>query len=144
MASAIDCVHSKCQKPKHDPSLILRKSFMMTIFSRLHGKLPELREYLDWCRGEKANHVHDCNSNESRLCGVELIIDELFHPKEAANRQTHDTCLDLGDELAETLLIEFPDDSTGTHLFMNDLGGELSMSKTSAKEKRWSKRAGQQ
>ena len=44
-------------------------------------------------------------------------------------------CLDLVDELAKQLLIEFQDTSKVTHYYVNDLGGKYSMSKTTPKEK---------
>ena len=43
--------------------------------------------------------------------------------------------LDLGDELAERLLVEFQDTSKVTHYYVNDVGGKYSMSKTTPKEK---------
>ena len=45
------------------------------------------------------------------------------------------TCLDLRDELAEQLLVEFQDTSKVTHYYVNDLAGKYSMSKTTPKEK---------
>ena len=51
--------------------------------------------------------VHGCSRIQKRVCGMELVIEELFYPKEAANRQTYATSLDLGDELTERLLVEF-------------------------------------
>ena len=66
---------------------------------------------------------------------MELVIEELFYPKEAANPQTYATYLDLGDELAERLLVEFQDTSKVTHYYVNGLGGKYSMSKTTPKEK---------
>ena len=53
IASAIDCFCKKCQKIKNRPDLILQHMFMMNIFSKLYRKLPELKEYLNWYRGEK-------------------------------------------------------------------------------------------
>ena len=44
-------------------------------------------------------------------------------------------CLDIGDELAQRLLVEFQDTSKVTHYCVNDLGGKYSMSKTIPKEK---------
>ena len=70
-----------------------------------------------------------------RDIGMELVIEELIYPKEAANRQTYATSLDLGDELAERILVEFQDTSKVTHYCVNDLGGKYSMSKTTPKEK---------
>ena len=69
------------------------------------------------------------------MCGMELVIEDLFYPKEAANRQTYATSLDLGDELAERLLVEFQDTSKVTHYYVNNLGGKYSMSKTTPKDK---------
>ena len=135
MASAFDCVYKKCLLIKQRPKLILQKSFMMSIFSKLYKKLPELKEYLDWSRGEQKNKIHGCNAKESRICGVEMVIDELFYPKLASNKNTYDICLDLGDELAERMLVEYQDESKVMHFYINDLGGKYSMSKTSRKEK---------
>ena len=73
----------------------------------LYRKLPELKDYLDWHRGEKMNMVHGCSRIEQHVCGMKLVIGKLFYPKEAANRQTYATSLDLGDELAERLLLSF-------------------------------------
>ena len=81
------------------------------------------------------NMVHSCSRIEQRMCGMELVIEELFYMKEAANRQTYATSLDLGDELAEWLLIEFQDTSKVTYYYVNNLGGKYSMSKTTPKEK---------
>ena len=135
MACVIDCVYKKSLKIKERPALIFQKSFMLTIFSKLYRKLPELKDYLDWHRGEKMNMVHGCSSIEQHVCGMELVIEELFYPKEAANRQTYATCCDLGDELAKQTLVEFQDTSKVTHYYVNDLGGKYSMSKTTPKEK---------
>ena len=44
-------------------------------------------------------------------------------------------CLDLGDELAERLLVDFQDTSKVTHYYVNYLGGKYSMSKSTPKEK---------
>ena len=79
--------------------------------------------------------VHGCSSIEQHVYGMELVIEELFYPKEAANRQTYATCFNLGDELAERILVEFQDTSKVTHYYVNDLGGKYSMSKTTPKEK---------
>ena len=48
---------------------------------------------------------------------------------------TYATSLDLGDELAERLLVEFQDTSKVTHYYVNDLGGKYRMSKITPKEK---------
>ena len=69
------------------------------------------------------------------MCGMELVIEELFYPKKSAKRQTYETSLDLADELAERLLVEFQDTSKVTHYYVKDLGGEYSMSKTTPKDK---------
>ena len=135
MASAIDCVCKKCQKIKERPALILQESFMMNIFSKLYRKVPELKDYLDWFRGEKINMVHGCSTKASRVCGMEIVIEELFYPKEASNRQTHEASLDLGDELAEGILVEFQDTSKVTNFYVDELGGKYSMSKTTRQEK---------
>ena len=79
------------------------------------------------------NMVHGCSRTEQRVCGMELVIKELLYPKEAANRQTYATSLDLCDELTEWLLVEFQDTSKVTHYYVNDLGGKYSMSKTTPK-----------
>ena len=81
------------------------------------------------------NMVHCCSRIEQHVCGMELVIEELFYPKEAANRRTYATSLDLGDELTERLLVEFQDTSKVTHYYVNDLGDKYSMSKTTPKEK---------
>ena len=59
----------------------------------------------------------------------------MLYPKEASNRQTYATSLDLGDELTERLLVEFQDTSKVTNYYVNDLGGKYSISKTTPKEK---------
>ena len=133
MAFAIGCVYKNYLKIKERPALILQKSFMLSIFSNLYRKLPELKDSLDWHRGEKINMVHGCSRIQKRMCGMELVIEELFYPKEAANRQTYTTSLDLGDELTERLLVEFQDTSKVTHYYVNGLGGKYSMSKTTPK-----------
>ena len=56
MVCAIDCVYKKSLKIKERPALILQKSFMLSIFLKLYRKLPELKDYLDWHRGEKDEH----------------------------------------------------------------------------------------
>ena len=48
---------------------------------------------------------------------------------------TYATSLDLGDELAERLLVEFQGTSKVTHYYVNDLGGKYSISKTTPKDK---------
>ena len=53
------------------------------------------------------NMVHGCSRIEQKVCSIELVIEEFFYPKEDANRQTYATSLDLGDELAERILVEF-------------------------------------
>ena len=50
MDCAIDCVYNKSLKIKELPALILQKNFMLSIFSNLYRKLPELKDYLDWHR----------------------------------------------------------------------------------------------
>ena len=69
------------------------------------------------------------------MCGIELVIDELFYPKEASNRQTYKVALDLGDELAESILIEYQDTSKVMGFYIDELGGKYSMSKTTRNEK---------
>ena len=135
MSCAIYCVYKKSLKFKERPALILQKSFMPSIFSNLYINLPELKYYLDWHRREKMNMVHSCSRIEQRVCGMELVIEEFFYPKEAANRQTYATSLDLGDELSERLLVEFQDTSKVVYYYVNDLGGKYSMSSTTPKEK---------
>ena len=135
MACVINCVYKNSLKIKERPDLILHKSFMLSIFSKLYRKLPELKDYIDWHRGENMNMVHSCSRIEQHMCGMELVIAELFYPKEAANRQTYATSLDLVDELADWLFFEFQDTSKVTHYYLNDLGGKYSMSKTTPKEK---------
>ena len=78
---------------------------------------------------------HGCIRIEQHVCGMELVIEELFYPKEAANQQTYATSLDLGDKLAERILVEFQDTPKVTQYYVNDLGGNYSMSKTTPKEK---------
>ena len=85
MAFAIDCVYKKSLKIKERPALILQKSFMLSIFSKLYRKLPKLKDYLDWHRGEKINMVYSCSIIKKRVCGMELVIEELFYLKEASN-----------------------------------------------------------
>ena len=74
MACAINCVYKKSLKIKERPDLILQKSFMLSIFSKLYRKLPEFKEYLDWHRGEKMNMVHGCSRIDQRVCGMELVV----------------------------------------------------------------------
>ena len=81
MAGAIDCVYKKYLNIKERPALILQKSFMLSIFSNLYRKLPELKDCLDWHRGEKMNMVHGCSRIEQRVCGMELVIEDFFYPK---------------------------------------------------------------
>ena len=64
------------------------------------------------------NMVHGCSRIEQRVCGMELVIEDLFYPKEAANRQMYATSLDIGDELIEKLLVEFQDTSKVTHYYV--------------------------
>ena len=97
MDFAIDCVYKKSLKIKERPDLILQKSFMLSIFSNLYRKLPELKYYLDWHRGENMNMVHGCSRIKQHVFGMELVIEALFYPKEATSRQTYTTSLDLGD-----------------------------------------------
>ena len=99
------------------------------------GFLFRLSKYLDWHRGEKMNMVHGCSRIEQRVCGMELVIEELFYPKEAVNVQTYATSLDISDELVERLLVKFQDTSIVTHYYVNDLWCKYSMSKTTPKEK---------
>ena len=61
MSSAIYCVYKKCQNIKEILALILQHTFIMNIFSKLYRTLTELKEYLNWYRGEKNNWVHACN-----------------------------------------------------------------------------------
>ena len=135
MACAIDCVYKKSLNIKERPDLFLQRRFMLSIFLNLYRKLPELKDYLDCHRGEKMNMVHGCSIIEQCMCGMELVIEELFYPKEAANQQTYATSLDLGYELAERLLVGFQDTYKVTHYYVNNLGGNYSMSKTTPKEK---------
>ena len=79
------------------------------------------------------NVVHGCSIIDQHVCGMELVIEELFYPKEATNRKTYAISLDLGDELVERLLVEFQDSSKVTHYYVNNLGGKYSMSKTTHK-----------
>ena len=69
------------------------------------------------------------------MWGIDQVIEELFYAKEAANQQTYTACLDIGDEIAERVLIEYQDVSKVTHRFVNELGGEYSTSKTTRKAK---------
>ena len=81
------------------------------------------------------NMVHSYSRIEQHVCGMELVIEQLFYPKEDANRQTYVTSLDLGDELVERLLVEFQYTSKLTHHYVNKLGGKYSMSETTPKYK---------
>ena len=69
------------------------------------------------------------------MCGIEQVIEEQLYSKEESNQQTHAACLDIGDKLAERVLIEYQDVSKVTSKFVNELGGEYSMYKTMYKEK---------
>ena len=82
------------------------------------------------------NMVHGCSRIEQRVCGMELVIEELFYQKEASNWQTYATSLDNGGELAEWILVEFQSTSKVTHYYVNDLGGKYNMYKTTPKEKK--------
>ena len=135
MAFAINCFYKNSLKIRDRPALILQKSFILSIFSNLYRKLPELKNYLDWHGGEKMNMVHGCRRIDQRVCGMDLVIEELFYPKEANNRQTYATSLDFGDELAKQLLVEFQDTPKVKQYYVNDLGGKYNMSKTTPKEK---------
>ena len=57
MACAIDCVYKKSLKIKERPALILQKSFMLSIFSNLYRKLPDI---------EAANHSFASNLRQSK------------------------------------------------------------------------------
>ena len=81
------------------------------------------------------NIVNGCSRIEQRMCGMELVIEELLYPKEAANRQAYATSLYLGDELAERLLVEFQDTSKVTHYYVNNLGVSIASPKKHPKEK---------
>ena len=96
MAWTIDCVYKKSLKIKDCPALIIKKIFMLSISSSFYRKLPELKKYLDWHRGENMKMVHGCIRIEQRVFGMELVIEELLYLKEAANRQAYPTSLDLG------------------------------------------------
>ena len=74
MACAIDYVYRNSLKIKERPDLILQKSFMLSIFSNLYRNLPELKDYLDWNRGEKINMVQGCSRIKQCVCGMELVI----------------------------------------------------------------------
>ena len=69
------------------------------------------------------------------MCGMELVIEEFFYPKDSAKRQTYATSLDFSDELVERLLVEFQDTSKVTHYYVNALGGKYSMSKPHTKRR---------
>ena len=58
------------------------------------------------------------------MCGVEQVIEESFYPKEAANRQSYEICLNLGDELSERILIGYQDTSKVAHFYVGELGGK--------------------
>ena len=135
MANAIDCVYKKSQKIKDRLDLIIQHTFMMNIFSNRYRSHPKLKEYLNLYRGEINNQVHNCNKKESRMCGIEQVIEELFYAKEEENRQTHTACLDIGEKLSKQVLIEYQDVSKVTSKFVNELGGDYSISKTTRKEK---------
>ena len=91
MTSAIDSVYKKFQKIKDVLVLILQHTVMMNIFSQLYRKLPELKEYLNWYRGEKniirytfatkSNHV--CVDSSGSLKNYSILrrqqIDRLTH-----------------------------------------------------------------
>ena len=70
MTCAIDFVYKKSLKIKVRPDLILQKTFMLSIFSNLYRKLSELKDYLDWHRGEKMNMVYGCSRIEKCVCVV--------------------------------------------------------------------------
>ena len=53
------------------------------------------------------------------MCGIEQVIEELLYAKEAANRQTHESCLNIGNELAKQVLVEYQDVSKVTSKFVN-------------------------
>jgi len=57
-------------------------------------------------------------------------------PKEQANCQTLATCLDLGNELAERILVEFQYPSKGMGFYVNKLDGKCSVNKTTVEEKK--------
>ena len=67
------------------------------------------------------------------MCGINQVIEELFCAKEAANQQTHPACLGIGDEIAERFLIEYQNFSKVTSKFVNELGGEYSIYRTTRK-----------
>ena len=63
------------------------------------------------------------------MCGIKKVIKEICNAKEAENQQTHTACLDIVDKLAKRVLIEYQDVSKVKSKFVNELGGEYSMSK---------------
>ena len=69
------------------------------------------------------------------MCGIDKVIEWFFYANEAADQQTHAAYLDIGDELAELVFIEYQDVSKVTINFVNELGGEYSISKKTRKEK---------
>ena len=81
------------------------------------------------------NMVHGCSRIEQRVCAMDLVIEELFYSKKAANGQTYVTGLYIGDELAEQLLVEFQDTSKVTPYYVNDLVDKYSMSRATPKDK---------
>ena len=79
--------------------------------------------------------MHACNMKESQMCGIEIVIEELFYPKEAANQQAYKISLNLGNELAEQTLIEYQDTAKVMGFYINNLKGKYSMKKTTRNEK---------
>ena len=81
------------------------------------------------------NKIHACNKKDLRMCGIELVIEEIFYSKETANRQLHDTCIEIGDALMEKVLVEYQDEEKVTSKFVDVSGGDYNMPKTTRKEK---------
>ena len=131
MSQICDLVFEAMQAVELDGEKMLDEDFIMSIFSPLYSKVPELEQYLEWYFEEKASYPVGIQKNEERVLAIDEARAELFYPTQACNRQTHECCVRLAEKVGSRACLEFMDTRKSLSMHLSAADGKFSVKNTS-------------
>jgi hypothetical protein len=103
-----------------DGKLMLNDDFVMNVFSKFQEKIDPFDEYLMFLFEEKLmNPIGGSTSVDDKMIPFDLMRAELFYPTKMENRQTHQFCCRLTEEIASTILAELRDPRKATSQYLS-------------------------
>ena len=127
MGDVVDTLEAAMEEIAGDGKLMLNEDFVMNIFSKFQEKIDPFDEYLAYIFEEKlSNPIGGSTSVENKVIPFDLLRAELFYPTRMENRQTHQFCCRLAEEIASTILAELRDPRKATSQYLSSCMGKYS------------------